>query len=157
MKYSPKSGKGAASVRLMNMSKIRMFVDANILILMTNPADASMFEKIKSVLYDPNREFIASDFLRLEVLPKPTFNKRQPSIAFCEKYFQNCQHYVETNKLLLDTAFAEACNLGLPPIDAIHLAAAHLGNADDFVTLEKPTKPMHRSRLVKVIYLHDVE
>ena len=138
-------------------NKIRTFVDANILIKMTNLVDADVFERIEKILYDSNREFISNDFLKLEVLPKPTRNKKQASIDFCEDYFAACVHHVETNKSLLDAAFAEACRLGLSPIDAIHLAAASEANADEFVTLEKPTKPMYKSDLVKVVYLHDIK
>jgi hypothetical protein len=33
------------------------------------------------------------------------------------------------------------------------VAAAHLSRADEFVTTEKPSKAIHRSSLVKVVYL----
>lgn len=38
-------------------------------------------------------------------------------------------------------------------MDALHLAAAHRSHADEFITTEKPNKPIHRSSLVKVVYL----
>ena len=40
-------------------------------------------------------------------------------------------------------------------MDALHLAAAHLSHADEFITTEKPNKAIHRSSLVKVVYLFD--
>lgn len=124
---------------------------------MTNLVDVTTLLQSRKVLKDERREFIANDFLRLEILPKPTRNKQQISIDFCEKYLALCAHRVETSSALLETAFAEACRLGLSPIDAIHLAAAHAANADELVTLEKPTKPMYKSGLVKVVYLHDIK
>jgi predicted nucleic acid-binding protein len=139
------------------MQLTRTFLDANILIAMTNLTDASVFRLIREVLKDERREFVANDFLRLEVLPKPTRNKRQASIDFCEKYFRNCAHYVETNRALLEAAYVEACRLGLSATDAIHIASAHIAQAQELITLEKPTKPMYKSKLVKVVYLHDIQ
>ena len=39
-------------------------------------------------------------------------------------------------------------------MDSFHLAAAHLLNADEFLTIENPRKSIHRSKLVKVVYLY---
>lgn len=139
------------------MRLIRTFLDANILIAITNLTDASMFQHIREVLKDKRREFIANDFLRLEVLPKPTRNKKQASVDFCERYFQNCTYYVETNRALLDMAYTEACLWGLSAPDAIHLASAHAAEAHELITLENPTKPMYKSNLVKVVHLHDIQ
>jgi len=38
-------------------------------------------------------------------------------------------------------------------MDSLHIAAAHLLKADEFITIEKPTRSIHRSSLVKVVYL----
>jgi len=38
-------------------------------------------------------------------------------------------------------------------MDALHIAAARLSDAERFVTIEKPPKAIHRSSLVKVVYL----
>ena len=38
-------------------------------------------------------------------------------------------------------------------MDSLHIAAAYLLDADEFITTEKPNKSIHRSSLVKVIYL----
>jgi len=43
---------------------------------------------------------------------------------------------------------------GLGAMDALHLAAAHAGGAEEPVTTEKRSKPIHRSSLVKVVYLY---
>jgi hypothetical protein len=39
-------------------------------------------------------------------------------------------------------------------MDALHLAAAHVGGAAELITTEKRSKPIHRSSLVKVVYLY---
>jgi len=38
-------------------------------------------------------------------------------------------------------------------MDSLHIAAAHLLDAEEFITTEKPEKSIHRSSLVKVVYL----
>lgn len=40
-----------------------------------------------AILDDPGREFAASPFLRLEVLPRAIFQKREREVAFYEAYF----------------------------------------------------------------------
>lgn len=133
--------------------RVRTFVDANVLIRATNIEDAGLIARIVAVLEDERREFVASDFLELEVLPKPTRNKFQVSIDFCRDFFARCVERVTTDESLMKAA----CRLGLSAPDAIHLAAASVAKADEFVTLEKPTKPMYKSKLVKVVYLHAVQ
>lgn len=46
---------------------------------------------------------------------------------------------------------AERCRLGA--MDALHLAAARVQDADEFVTSEKQDKPIYRTTLVRVLYL----
>lgn len=41
-------------------------------------------------------------------------------------------------------AFQEACQFGLSAIDALHVAAALSVNAEELITTEKPSKPIHR-------------
>ena len=38
-------------------------------------------------------------------------------------------------------------------MDSLHVAAAHLLKADEFITTEKPKKSIYRSGLIKVVYL----
>ncbi len=137
--------------------KIRTFVDANVLIRATNIGEASLIYKIIVLLKDPRREFIANDLLELEVLPKPTYNKQRGSVQFCQDFFARCVRRIETDGALVKMAFDEACRLGLSAADAIHLATAHAAGAQELISLEKPTKPMYKSKLVKVIYLHDIQ
>ena len=42
-------------------------------------------------------------------------------------------------------------------MDALHVAAAIEAKADELVTTEKPTKPMHRVKEVKVVSLYERE
>jgi hypothetical protein len=56
-------------------------------------------------------------------------------------------------KALLTLAVNEATHAGVGPMDALHLAAAHLLEADEFITTERPGKSIYRSALVKIVYL----
>jgi hypothetical protein len=38
-------------------------------------------------------------------------------------------------------------------MDSLHLAAAHLLRADEFIPIEHPRKSIYRSSLVKSVYL----
>ena len=60
--------------------------------------------------------------------------------------------YREVDKIEV-AAQTEAAKAGLGAMDALHLAAAHLSRADEFITTEKPNKAIHRSSLVRVVYL----
>ena len=73
------------------------------------------------ILEDPDRVFLASPFVRLEMLPKAIFNLGEK----------------------------EAARSGVGSMDSLHIAAAHLLKADAFITTERPTKSIHRSSLVK--------
>jgi hypothetical protein len=48
-----------------------------------------------------------------------------------------------------------ALNEGFGALQDLHVAAAHLSRADEFITTEKPPKAIHRSTIVKVVYLFD--
>jgi len=55
--------------------------------------------------------------------------------------------------LLFRAAFREASRSPVSGIDALHVAAAHLLKADEFITTEKPGKAIYRNTLVPVVYL----
>ena len=74
--------------------------------------------------------------------------------SFYERYFRNATWYRDVARIEA-VAQAEATKAGLGAMDALHLAAAHLSRADEFITTEKPPKAIHRSMIVKVVYLFD--
>jgi predicted nucleic acid-binding protein len=130
---------------------VRTYLDSGVLITAYNGAPA-LKEPALRVLEDPDRVFLCSPFVHLETTPKALFNKRSDEHRFYQMYFWRA---TMTNdlKLILGHGFREAAKAGVGPMDALHLAAAHLLKADEFVTTEKPSKSIHRSSLVKVIYL----
>ncbi|ACK71220.1 conserved hypothetical protein [Gloeothece citriformis PCC 7424] len=48
-----------------------------------------------------------------------------------------------------------AAKYGLGALDALHIACAISVEADEFITTEKTTKPLHRVREIQVISIAD--
>jgi predicted nucleic acid-binding protein len=126
------------------------YVDSGVLILAARgTTDAAALAL--PFLQDPNREFVTSDYVRLEVLPKPTCFHNDAEVEFYEAFFGLNTRTIPTSQALLDLAMGEACRIGLSALDAIHIACAVFGGAEEIVTSEKNTKPMHRTNLVRVV------
>ena len=81
-----------------------------------------------------------------------TFNRKRLEQLFYEKYFGSATWFRDIVRIEA-LARTEAANAGLGAMDALHLAAARLTNAEQFITTEKPHKAIYRSSLVRVIYL----
>jgi predicted nucleic acid-binding protein len=132
---------------------ILTFCDAGVLIAAARAVGRDG-ERAVQFLEQPNRSFLTSPFVHLEVLPKAVFYKKRLERSFYERYFMNATWYRDVARIEA-VAQAEATKAGLGAMDALHLAAAHLSRADEFVTTEKPPKAIHRSKIVKVVYLFD--
>jgi predicted nucleic acid-binding protein len=113
----------------------------------------STSNKALGVLDDPDRSLVVSDYLRLEVLPKPTFHKNQTEIAFMETVLSSACENVPSTPRLAAMAIGLASRYDLTPIDALHVSAAVIAGVDELVTGEKDTKPMFRVQEVKVVSL----
>ena len=130
---------------------IRTFFDSGVLIAAARSLDPDG-ERALQLLEEPNRVFLTSPFVHLEVVPKAIFFKKRLERSFYDRYFKNAVWFREVDKIEV-AAQTEAAKAGLGAMDALHLAAAHLSRADEFITTEKPNKAIHRSSLVKVVYL----
>jgi predicted nucleic acid-binding protein len=102
-------------------------------------------------IQDPNREFVTSEYVRLEVLPKAIWMHNDPEADFYNAFFAINTRTVPTSAALLSLAMEEASNYGLSALDAIHVACAIFGGAEELVTSEKSTKPIHRTQGVRVV------
>jgi len=130
---------------------IRTFVDSGVLIA-AYKGSPSVVALAIDILDDPNRVFLSSPFLRHEVSPKALYNRQQDEYRFYQKYFRRAA-FCDDLKLILTHAGEESAKSGVGPMDSLHIAAAYLLDADEFVTTEKPNKSIYRSSLVKVVYL----
>jgi predicted nucleic acid-binding protein len=129
----------------------RIFCDAGVLIAAARSVGPDRLRALQ-LLEEPDRVFLTSPFIHLEVVPKTIFYKKRLEQSFYDRYFNNAVWFRQLDKIEA-AAQTEAAKAGLSAMDALHVAAAHLSRADEFVTTEKPDKAIHRSSLVKVVYL----
>lgn len=125
------------------MSKKLTFLDTGVLISAMCGEEALAL-RCFSIIDDPEREFVVSDLLRLELLPKPTFNKKSDCVDFYTDYFNSTLRMFETNAAITARAFDLACKYGLGAVDAIHFQTAIEANVVEFITTEKVTKPFFK-------------
>jgi hypothetical protein len=102
-------------------------------------------------LTDPNREYVTSDYVRLEVLPKAIFYKRTAEVEFYETFFNTNARLIPTSQALLEYALEEACKTGIQGLDAIHIACAVFAGAEEFITSEKTGKSIHQTTVLKIV------
>lgn len=135
---------------------VRSFPDAGVLIDAARSPVPERAQRALAYLDDPHRRYLTSPLVRLECVPKARYTARGHELAFYEGFFSHPEtEWCRDWERLAAVAASEAERLGLGALDALHLAAAHLLGADELVTTEAPTKPIHRSQLVRVVWLYD--
>jgi hypothetical protein len=110
-------------------------------------------QRALAALADSNRDFVSSDFVRLEVLPKPICYGRTFERGFYEAFFLRAKRVVPATRSLVAEADVEAERWGLSAIDALHVAAAKRGRCAELLTTELPTKPLFRVTGLRIISL----
>lgn len=133
------------------MTEKRTYLDANILIAAWNGGDEER-TWARGLLDDPQRRFVVSDFVRLEVLPKPNFHRNPREVEFMQTILADAEE-IPVSVALTQRALAMAGRHNLNPLDALHLASAAEAGVDELVTFEKPEKPMCRQTEVRVVSL----
>ena len=129
------------------------FVDAGVLIAAARGC-SEQAARAMEILDDPDREFAASPFLRLEVLPQATFNKRPAEAAFYDAFFSAVSRWATDLPAITEAALTEASHCGVEAMDALHVAAAASVGADELITSEKPSRSIHRARCVRVVTIY---
>lgn len=120
------------------------FVDAGVLIAAIR-GETEVSAQAMAILDDPERTFASSEFVRLEVLPKALFNRKSQEAEFYSSYFQAVTHWPDDTDTVVKRAYDTAVRFGLAALDALHVAAALSVGAQELVTTEKRTKPLHRT------------
>ena len=131
---------------------VSTFLDANILIG-AHRGQPVVKEACLKILNDPDRSFIASDFLYLELMPKAVYYKNEREAEFYRAYFDAVRIWISDVESIVNVAREESERCGLAAMDALHIAAAYKAEAEVFFTLEGKNKPMGRTSLVPVIFL----
>ena len=73
----------------------RTYLDSSVLIQAVQGVDG---DKTAALLEDPEREFVAATFLKLELLPQPTFHKRKAELEFLAAYFERVTEWREADE-----------------------------------------------------------
>lgn len=109
-----------------------------------------------TILGDDTREFFSAQMVRLELLPKPRFEKRRLELEFYEAYFAEVTAFEPLSEELGNEAEALAARYGLAGPDALQIAAAIRLGVEEFYTSEKPGRPMFRVKELRVISLYSI-
>lgn len=124
------------------MSKTRTYVDANLLIAAWH-GQSEIALRALAILDDPERQLVVSDAVWLEIMPKAVYHREAQESAFYTDVFGQAEKR-PWNVDVLYQAHELAQNFGLAAMDAIHVATAIDAGVDEFISGEKPTKPMFR-------------
>ncbi len=127
----------------MATNKRLTYVDASVLINAAIGPNAARRMRALSILGDPGREFIATRYLILEIMPIPTCYQKQKELQFYQRFLALVSVWVEEEPLI-QPAIDLANQYGLGAMDALHLVAASAVQAE-FISAEKPTKPLYQA------------
>jgi predicted nucleic acid-binding protein len=121
----------------------RTFLDAGVLIAAIR-GTPEIAGRAMELMNDPERLFVSSDFVQLEVLPKAVYFRQEAEASFYMTYFASVTEMVPVSQGLVSEASEQAQRSGMAAMDALHVAAAQAGKADEFITVERPGKPLFR-------------
>ena len=121
----------------------RTFLDSGVLIdaFRGTPALAA---PVIHILNDPDRVFLTSELVRLEVLPKALFHRHAVEARFYQQFLDSVEAEARITSVTVEQAFSLAVRWNLNAIDALHVAAALQIGADELITTEGPTSPLVR-------------
>ena len=119
------------------------YLDSNVLVQAATGADRAIQQRALAIITDPNRQFVASLFSRMEVIPLAIHFGRGKERLFYETFFRRVQNWIDPVDIY-DDAFQLACQHALGAMDAFHIAAAAFVKAE-FISAEKPTKPLYQA------------
>ncbi len=131
----------------------RTYIDASVLIAAFQ-GDEETSQRAMRVLDDSDRILVVSDYVRLEVLPKPTFHRRFEEVEFMKAVLESAAEDITTSPHLTKQAIDLAGKYDLNPLDSLHVGAAITARVDEFITMEKRTKPICQVKEIKVTSLH---
>jgi len=122
---------------------IRTFLDAGVLIAAAR-GGGRIDQRAHAILDDPEREFVTSEYIRMEILPKALYYRQSKEALLYEGFFTIAVQIVPPSVSLMTQAYTEACTFGLSALDALHITAAKVSGAAEFITTEKPTHTLFR-------------
>ncbi len=130
--------------------KMLTFIDAGVLIAAAR-GGSEQSRRALSILDDPNREFISSPFVRLEVLPKAIFSRRTHEAEFYSAFFDSVSIWANNLGTIVEMANQKASEIGLNAMDSLHVAAAISAGAEELITTERSSKPIFKAKDIRVV------
>jgi len=133
---------------------LKTFLDSGVLLAAwrrTQISDAAL-----RVITDDTREFYTSQLVKLETLPKARHERNRSEQEFYETHFACVVHCECLSEALGKAAESLAGQYGLAGPDALQIAAAIRQEVTEFITSEKPGKPMFRVKEIKVVSLYSL-
>lgn len=127
-----------------------VYLDSGVLIALFM-ASNELAIKAQEIFDDDHREFASSVFVKLETISKAAYHKQQDEVNFYQSFFTSCQVWATDLERICQLAQSIGSNYGLNALDALQIASAISVKADEFITTEKTTKPLHRVTEIKVI------
>jgi predicted nucleic acid-binding protein len=131
---------------------LRTFLDSGV--LLTAWRGEALAASALSIMADDARTFVTAQMVRLELLPKPRFERRPLELQFYENHFAEATACEPLSEELGREAEALATRYGLSGADALQIAAAIRHGVQEFYTSERPSKPLFRVKELTVISLH---
>ena len=135
------------------MIRKRTFIDAGVLIAAARGEDAPSISALE-ILDDQSREFVSSPFIELEVLPKAIYNGKKDELEFYRAFFNSVGFWEDDVVEIVKAGNTIARSFGLAAMDSLHVAAAVLSGAEELVTTERASKPIHRVQGILVTSIH---
>jgi predicted nucleic acid-binding protein len=132
---------------------LKTFLDSGVLLTAWRGTSSPEADSARSLMADEARQFVSAENVRLELVPKPVFEKRRTEVEFYSEHFNAAAAIEPFSGELGQEAFALAKRYGLAAGDALNLAAAIRLGADEFITSEMPGKPMFRVAGIRVLSL----
>jgi predicted nucleic acid-binding protein len=128
------------------------YIDTGVLIAAFRGTE-ELSKRAIAVLAAPERDFASSDFVRLELMPKATYNKKQEELDFYDAVFSSIEHWAQVNEGLIASALDIGNIAGLSAMDALHVASARQLGVEEIVTSERTDKPLHRVQTPQIVSL----
>lgn len=135
---------------------MRTYIDSGVLIIAARGTEALSAPAIE-ILSDTSREFVSSEWVQLEVVPKARYFNRRSEVSFYNLFFSRVSVWAAFQPDLLTLAMEEAINSGLSAVDAIHVVLAASTGCEELITSEQPNKAIHRTRRLRIVPLRMLE
>lgn len=94
--------------------------------------------------------------MKLETLPTARFHKNHEEVDYLEYAFSKVAEWIAVDDALVREAIEISVRYDIVNLDALHIAAVIRAGVDEFVTTEKPGKPLHRVTEISVVHRLDL-